>query len=341
MLASPGDSVSLPSFSPDGSHIAFLVANSANWHDRFVYIFDLKSGEIRKRPQPLFHPSRPSWAADNKHLALSALEPSSGRDRKGWSEVLLLDVADFSGRFLEPVPGRSLGVRAANGPEWSPDGTRLAFVSDGTLWMLPVSNAGDAVGPALRLTNELADSISWTQDSKHMVYLSNGQLRRLDVQDGSIASIPLDPSWQPPHPQGRTVIHAGRLFDNNCFCREPWRTRNPIPSSFSQCNSSVESLRRNTAPRPTGRLDDLGRNKFNVRLWRRIFLMPIRVDFGNREKLRSPNAFGPRHERSLRRVVESERITTMTAGDEDCRDDALLGDLCCEPTHSRRHTTIV
>ncbi len=213
VLESPGESVSLPNFAADGARIAYFVADSANWHSRTLHILDLRTGQVRSRAEPFFHPSRASWSPDGKHLVVSALEASSGRFRKGWSEIYLIDASDLSGRFLEPMPGQSLGVRAANGPEWSPDGSRLAFVMDGSLWTWTVSRDGEPAGPPLRLTNELADSISWTRDGRDIVYLSNGKLSRVNVQDGSITRIELDLKWRTPVPAGRLVVRAGRLFD--------------------------------------------------------------------------------------------------------------------------------
>lgn len=213
VLASPGESITLPSFSRDGRYVAYLVANVADWHDRFVHILDVQSSQVRKLPKPYFHPSRPTWSADGKTLAMSVLHQSATRFRRGANQIQLVDTTTFQSKMIEPIAGRSLGMRGANGPEWSPDGAQLAFVADGVLWSLPVSATGEQRGEALRLTDELADSISWTLDSKQIVYLSNGVLKKLDIYSGKSASIPLALTWRNREPRGRTVVHAGRLFD--------------------------------------------------------------------------------------------------------------------------------
>jgi len=213
IIASPGESVTLPDFSPDGRKVAFLVANSANWHDRYLEILELETGQTRRWSEPLFHPSRPSWSADSQFLALSSLEQSSPRFRRGLNEILLVKAADFSSRFLDPVPGRSLGMRGADGPEWSPDGRRLAFILDGEIWTLPVTKAAEAGGSPLRIAGGTADSISWTSDSNTMVFLHDGDLQQVDTRTGEVGLIPLTLTWKPQMPAGRMVIRAGRLFD--------------------------------------------------------------------------------------------------------------------------------
>ena len=44
-------------------------------------------------------------------------------------------------------PGHSAGNRQDTGPVWSPDGFRMAFVSEGVLWVVPVDERGGATGP--------------------------------------------------------------------------------------------------------------------------------------------------------------------------------------------------
>jgi imidazolonepropionase-like amidohydrolase len=89
----------------------------------------------------------------------------------------------------------------------------MAFVMEGSLWVMPVTPKGEPAGPPRRIANESADSLSWTGDSRQVLYLSIDKLKLASVEDGRVREIPLDLSWQPKVPTGRKVVHAGRLFD--------------------------------------------------------------------------------------------------------------------------------
>src|SRR5262249_19417749 len=64
-----------------------------------------------------------------------------------------------------------------------------------------------------RLTNESADALSWTGDSKQILYVSIDKLKMVSVDDARIREIPFDLTWQPKIPRGRKLVHAGRVFD--------------------------------------------------------------------------------------------------------------------------------
>ncbi|MGY8778213.1 MAG: hypothetical protein ACKVIN_08830, partial [Longimicrobiales bacterium] len=116
-------------------------------------------------------------------------------------------------RWLDFLPNQSVGTRSTDGPLWSPDGDRLAYVSNGVLWVMPVTHAGDPLGPPQRLNNETTSDLSWAGDSRSIVYLTTDRLRRVWLESGSIEDIPVPLTWTRTVPQDRTVIHAGALFD--------------------------------------------------------------------------------------------------------------------------------
>ncbi len=206
------ENTSLANWSPDGRQIAFYLSEGADWHARYLHVLDLETGNVEKKYDWLFKPGRPSWSADQKTIAISAQRELSGRFRKGLNEVLLVSLDDDSSRFVTPIPGRSLGMRGSNGPEWSPDGQSMAYVHDGVLWVVRVDHRGNPLSPPRRLTSELADSPTWTADSESLVYMAVDQLKRVYVEDGRVEDIPLKLQWQPVHPDSRTVIQAGRVF---------------------------------------------------------------------------------------------------------------------------------
>jgi Tol biopolymer transport system component/imidazolonepropionase-like amidohydrolase len=193
--------------SPDGTRAAFL--NQAGE----IYTVNLQSSEVQKIHDATFSPGRPTWSADSRTVATSVLQPYSSRFREGTSQILAVSLDDRTDHYYVPAPHHSAGLREGDTPNWSPDGTKMAFGMDGTLWVVPVSVKGEPAGPPRRLTNESADALSWTGDSKRILYMSMDKLKMVSVDDAKITEIPFDLTWQPKVPRGRKVVHAGRMFD--------------------------------------------------------------------------------------------------------------------------------
>lgn len=214
-LTSDEGNESMPAWSPDGRYIAYYQneVNALSGGSTLIRL-EVATGETQQLHAPLFAPSQPAWSADGKVIAVSGLEVFSSRFREGLNKIFFIPTSGASDRKMMPVNGRTLATRGENGPVWSPDGTFLAYVLDGVLWMLPVSPDGNPVGPPHRLTNELADSPSWTGDSKTIVFTATDVLKRVSINDGAVTEIPMTLTWKPQMPTASTkIIHAGRLFD--------------------------------------------------------------------------------------------------------------------------------
>jgi Tol biopolymer transport system component/imidazolonepropionase-like amidohydrolase len=197
---------SAPAFSPDGSRLAFLTGSGE------LRAVALDSGEVATLLPPLFMPGRPSWSADGKILALSALSPYSSRFREGRNEILLVPVDGGEPRRVNPIPHHSIGSRGSDGPVWSPDGTRIAFAADGAVWIAAVTSRGEPLSVHLAAA-EVATSLSWNGDSSALCFQTATGLKRLSLADGRVEEIPLALGWRRRLPAGELVVHAGRLFD--------------------------------------------------------------------------------------------------------------------------------
>ena len=208
-LTSVGGTI-LPSWSPDGSQIVFNVQLGLS---SSVNMVEVSTGEIRQLRNDLFGPGRGTFSPDGRLIALSVLNRYSGRFREGRNEILLMSLDDDPDRQITPLPHRSIGLRGMDGPNWSPDGSMMAFVAEGMLQVVPVSALGELLGPSRVVSTELADAISWTGDSKSIVYLTTDGIRRVYLEDGKIEPIPIDLTWTPKHPSRRIVVRAGRMFD--------------------------------------------------------------------------------------------------------------------------------
>jgi Tol biopolymer transport system component len=202
----PGAEVS-SAWSADGTQLAFQNQTGA------TFILDLATGDVRQIIASLFAPSKPSWFKSGKTIALGALKPYTRRFREGTSQILTVDVASGALTYTEPAPFKSLITRGEDGPVYSPDGSAVAFVMESALWVRPVDANGVPTGEAKQLNTEATDAPTWSGDSKQLLYLSNGKLRLISHDGGAPQTVPLDLKWSPDMPTGRTVVHAGKLWD--------------------------------------------------------------------------------------------------------------------------------
>ncbi|MCU1383376.1 MAG: hypothetical protein JWL71_2073 [Acidobacteria bacterium] len=200
--------VSGPAWSPDGNHIAFLLDHRTLTtidlqSDAHHFVFSSGVGEI----------GRPTWSADSSAVAVGSLFPYSGRYREGINQILL-----YASNITRPSPSllypeHSAGNRQDTGPVWSPDGFRMAFVSEGALSIVAVDERGGATGPPHIVATDQPESPSWEGDAKHLVYLTPKGLRRI-LADGSLPDhIPLDLTWRNAPTPDRIVVHAGHIID--------------------------------------------------------------------------------------------------------------------------------
>jgi dipeptidyl aminopeptidase/acylaminoacyl peptidase len=194
-------------WSPDGRRIAFLS------QDGGLHLADVETGAVRRLYDDLWEPGRPSWSADGRTIAYAAFKPYSARFREGLSEILTVDVATGRGRYAPILPDRSLGVRGDDGPAWSPDGRRFAFVFASRLHVAPVDAAGALTGPPEAINDEVTDAVSWSGDSSRILYLSAGRLRLIPASGGAARTIPHGLTWANARAKGRLVVRAGRLWD--------------------------------------------------------------------------------------------------------------------------------
>ena len=195
------------SWSRDGSTLAFLDQTGA------VYTVTVADGTVKQIYAATFEPGRPTWSADGATIAFAAVKPYSARYREGLSKILLVDVASGAGRYVDPMPHRSLQTRGDDGPVWSPDGTKMAFVVASVLWVADVHPDGTFAGEPRRITDEVTDAPSWSGDSTTLLYLNNGRLRLVGVGGGRPRTVPVGLRWANVRGPERVVVHAGRMWD--------------------------------------------------------------------------------------------------------------------------------
>jgi Tol biopolymer transport system component len=169
-VTADGTSSVRPSWSPDGTHIAFQTSESNAYH---VYTMAADGSDRQLITQGGNDDRHPTWSPDGKMLAVD-----SGTELK--REITLVDLA--SGNRTQIT---SLGAFSTF-PTWSPDGTRLAFYvyQKGAMDLWTINKDGTR---ALQMTQTLASEnksqctfachgAAWSPDGARLAYADGEQM---------------------------------------------------------------------------------------------------------------------------------------------------------------------
>jgi Tol biopolymer transport system component len=156
--------VTVPSFSPDGTKLAFVGGKSGTY-DLYVVPVD-GSANASLVSENVASESRPSWSPDGTRIAFGAARDGAETD------VFVVDVDGTNERQLTDDPASD------SEPAWSPDGTRIAFYSDRAdgdqhgdqVWIMQADGSGST-----RLTDESygAYQPSWSRDGSRIAFVRN------------------------------------------------------------------------------------------------------------------------------------------------------------------------
>lgn len=196
----------MPAWLPDGKQMAFQDQTGA------TLLADIATGTTKPLAPSTFFPGRPSFAPNGRTVAIATIKPYTKRFREGTSSILTVDIASGKQQFFAPAPFESVTTRTEDGPIYAPNGKEIAFVMDDLLYTMPVDADGHPSGAATKLNDETTDSPTWSADSAHLLYLSNGKLRLLDRASRKISLIAVDLSYTAERPKQKVLIHAARFW---------------------------------------------------------------------------------------------------------------------------------
>jgi len=209
LAAIPGRSMATPKLSPDGGRIAYTTLSGQ------LEIWNRATGTFEViLPSVSVQVSTPQWTPDGRRILLVDNERINNRFREGYNKLRVIDLATRTGSFyaVAPVP-RQIAERDEGAAVLSPDGSKVAFIMDSRLHVIPVDAGGVPTGPARQVNDDIADLPSWGGDSQTILYKSAERVRTVRVDGGGRREIPVKLHWRQAVPSGRTVIHAGRLWD--------------------------------------------------------------------------------------------------------------------------------
>ncbi|QNA89108.1 hypothetical protein G4G28_12610 [Massilia sp. Dwa41.01b] len=84
---------------------------------------------------------------------------------------------------------------------------------DSRLHVMPLGPDGAPTGPARQVTDDPADLPAWGGDSQTILYKSAERVRTVRADGSGTRDVPVELSWRQAVPEGRTLIHAGALWD--------------------------------------------------------------------------------------------------------------------------------
>lgn len=182
LKASPRGLNITPVFTPDGSSVVY--ASGGEQPANLVIANASNKGSARKMGTGnLIEQSSPTFAPDGRRLAFIAPSPKT-------PQIYTMNV---DGSDIQQLTPSVAGVRSyRTGPDWSPDGTKIAYEQqngDFQVWMI---NVADKKMRKLTSIGENEDP-SWAPDSRHVVISTTRNRTKylwvLDTQSGRMRQL--------------------------------------------------------------------------------------------------------------------------------------------------------
>ena len=179
-----------PTFSPDGSRIAF----SSNRDGQFaIYVMNRDGTGVARVTGPGTYDDSPSWSPDASRLVFTRL----------FSLGAALVVANVDGTgetALTPVVTSGY----LDWPAWSPDGTKIAYTGGGTPHIYVMNADGSGAAPLPALVGDTVDHAAWSPDGTRLAVhdLAHGIVVMNADGSNPVALLPrgeygTEPAWSP------------------------------------------------------------------------------------------------------------------------------------------------
>ena len=225
MTSSP-DVESAPRWSPDGKYLAFLASRGTEEEKKKgaqVWLLDRAGGEAQKLTDLKGGVSDYAWSPDGRRLVLVSSDPDPADEPEkleGWKRKtappIVLDrfhfkqdregylkrfyshlwLFDLEGRKAEPL---TAGSCEESLPSWSPDGSRIAFVSmrgadpdrteDSNIFIIEAKPGAEAKA-LTTFAGPDGERPAWSPDGQWIAYLQGDEPRFYAYHQSKLAVVP-------------------------------------------------------------------------------------------------------------------------------------------------------
>lgn len=197
--------------SPDNKKIAITMAFGPR--SGHIQLMDIQTGEIEKVGRPLpYSISSPSWTIDGSKIVVTILSPYSSLYREGINRIVIVDVKTGTVVSQQQPEHQSFGARSNDGPVLSPNGSKMAYISQGLLWVANINKEAQPAGEPVKMTEELADVPSWSGDGSSLLYMSYDKLKMIDINTKKTNPIDIDLTYSATIDTSITSVHAGWII---------------------------------------------------------------------------------------------------------------------------------
>lgn len=212
-----------PTFSPDGSHIAF-VRTLLNRSE--LFLVPALGGAERKICDLAVQRSRLSFSPDGRFLIVADTDAANER-----SGIFSVEVATGAKRRLTAPPESS----SDNSARFSPDGSKLAFLrnfNNVTDELFVVASAGNQPERQLTFDKTTIPGLAWSADGKKIILAMRttalaSNLRQISLDGGASELIATGNSVTNPaiSADGRKIAYVEETYQTNI-----WRLEDKMPA---------------------------------------------------------------------------------------------------------------
>jgi hypothetical protein len=177
-----------PTWSPDGSKIAFASNRDGKWT---LFVMEADGSWLTPLTRGTGSDDRPAWSPDGARIAFES-------DRDGDFDIYLMnsDGSDAVNLTDRPTYDRA--------PAWSPDGTRIVFESDSGLFVI------NANGTRLRRLTQLSTdkSPAWSPDGRRILFTRGTTLHVVNLEGAFHRSLNVTGDGARWAPDGNRIVFS-------------------------------------------------------------------------------------------------------------------------------------